>query len=321
MAKTREDLEASRKQREALKAKWGGEIPSSVWQPDYSIDCNIATFGGSQYDVAMKKHAKRVADKETGKHGLVENPFDLQSKNDFSSSGRTVRGKTGGLSVFPYDLVRRVVLFYTDEGDTVLDPCAGHNSRMQAVWLLKRSYIGYDVCHRFMEFNRQVVKKLSGESGGIQPLYKPKGTITLHEQSSEDMVEGDSTVDLVFTSPPYWDLEYYDDHPDQLGRRHSYKEFLEGLGRIASESYRVLRAGKFCVFNINDFRKDGKYFIYHADIVPYFERQGFTLWDVIIVKWHSSFGKIFATQIEDRKRMPKEHEYLMVFKKPEEGKP
>jgi site-specific DNA-methyltransferase (adenine-specific) len=32
----------------------------------------------------------------------------------------------------------------------------------------------------------------------------------------------DESVHLVVTSPPYWDLKRYNEHPDQLGHIHDY---------------------------------------------------------------------------------------------------
>ena len=146
-------------------------------------------------------------------------------------------------------------------------------------------------------------------------MFTPDVKITLREQTSERMVEDAGTIDMVFTSPPYWDIEYYGSEPDQLGYNRSYTDFLHGIRRILRESYRVLRDGRFCIFNINDFRKDGKLYSYHTDIINIFQESGFSLHDIIIVKWQSAIGACFASQIEERKITAKSHEYLVVGRK------
>ena len=47
-----------------------------------------------------------------------------------------------------------------------------------------------------------------------------------------------------------------------------------------------------------------------------FEEVGFTPWDCIVIKWHGAIGACFASQVEDRKICAKQHEYLVVGKKP-----
>ena len=110
-------------------------------------------------------------------------------------------------------------------------------------------------------------------------------------------------------------VEYYDDNPLQLGLRSSYEKFLEGIKTILSECYRVLKQNKYCIWNINDFRMDGKYYMYHADIARIMQEVGFKLWDIVIIPWKSSIGACFADQVWSRKITAKKHEYLVCGKK------
>ena len=50
-------------------------------------------------------------------------------------------------------------------------------------------------------------------------------------------------VQLVVTSPPYWALKAYNDHPDQLGHVREYGLFLKELERSLRECARVLTPG------------------------------------------------------------------------------
>jgi len=190
----------------------------------------------------------------------------------------------------------------------------GHNSRMQVTYQLERNYIGYDICHEFMEFNRKVKDTITGK-GEQSLMFAPKNSITLREQSSEQMVEENEIIDMIYTSPPYYTVEYYDEHPEQLAFGKTYEQFLNGITRVMSESYRVLKKDKYCIFNINDFRMNGDYYMYHSDIARIMQKVGFKLWDIIIVPWASCIGACFASQIWDRKITGKKHEYLVIGKK------
>lgn len=300
MAKTIEDLQKSREIREKVIAKYGC-VPTSIIEPDYAWGKHVIELDSrKQQAVAQKKHEKMDYDKKLSKV--------------FSMSSQNVRGKGAGLSTFPPDLCRKLVNFYSEPGDTVIDSSAGHNSRMQVCHELGRHYIGYDVCSEFMEFNRKVKDEITGK-GKQSALFEPTVSITLREQSSEKMVEEDNTMDFALTSPPYWDIEYYDDHPQQLGYNKTYDEFLGGIKRVLSESYRVLKPNKYCAWNINDFRKKNILYPYHADIIRLMQEVGFTLWDCVIVKWQSCLGQCFASQIEERKMFAKSHEYVVTGKK------
>ena len=310
MAKTAIDIIKSRLARQEILDKYGGEIPSSLWVANVSADEEVI-----QIEAKARKEAKNKAQR-----AIEETKADpIQAKllrELYGKSGYCARNENS-FSIMPANIVRRVVNFYSEPGELVLDPCAGHNSRMQVTFDCGRSYIGYDVCSKFMEFNRQTAETIQKRAGRSFFSGGKSCSITLREQSSEKMKEADSTIDLIFTSPPYWDLEHYDDDPRQLGIGKTYNQFLEGMERVTLECLRVLKPGKFCVFNVNDFRKDGRFYPYHADTMNLFQKVGFNIFDVIIMAWPSlPFRSIFATQVEATKQTGKQHEFILVFKKP-----
>lgn len=311
MGKTIEDLEKSRNFRAKVIKLWG-DIPTSVWGVDYSWGKSTIEFDErKQQKVAEEKHLKKMKyNLQTFEATNGETITFNQQLDSFSMSSQNIRGKGAGLSTFPPDLCRKIVLYYTEEEDTILDPCCGHASRLETVHNLKRHYIGYDVCHEYILFCEEVKKKITENQ-----LFPSSCTITLREQTSEKMVEENNSIDCVMTSPPYWDLEYYDDSPLQLGYKKTYEQFLEGISKILSESYRVLKQNKFCIFNINDFRKEKKYYMYHAHIAQLMQKVGFKLWDIIIIPWSSCIGSCFAEQVWSRKITAKKHEFLIIGKK------
>ena len=71
----------------------------------------------------------------------------------------------------------------------------------------------------------------------------------------------DQSVHLVVTSPPYANLKQYEPgNPGQLGDIENYESFLDELGRVLQECYRVLvPGGRVCcvVGDVNIARRDG----------------------------------------------------------------
>ncbi len=61
----------------------------------------------------------------------------------------------------------------------------------------------------------------------------------------------DGSVQLIVTSPPYWQLKDYGSD-NQVGFNQSYEEYINHLNLVWKESYRVLEDGCRMCINIGD---------------------------------------------------------------------
>ena len=52
----------------------------------------------------------------------------------------------------------------------------------------------------------------------------------------------DSSIQLVVTPPPYWQLKDYGS-PNQIGYNHTYEEYISNLNLVWNECYRVKNNG------------------------------------------------------------------------------
>src|SRR5262249_41480621 len=120
-------------------------------------------------------------------------------RDAYSISGRGCGA--GALSRFPQNVGRSMVLFYTNPGDTVFDPFAGHCSRMNLCVQEGRHYIGCDVSAEFMAFNRRRAEEL-------RDGY-PNVNIELHCCDSRKVPVASRSADFTISSPPYYNTEYY----------------------------------------------------------------------------------------------------------------
>lgn len=214
----------------------------------------------------------------------------------------------GALSGFPQNIVRSMVLLYTNPGDLVFSPFAGHNGEMEATIRTGRHYTGCDLSTEFMHHNFDRAKILRKEF--------PAAKIKLYHTDSRDVPVGDSVADFTLTSPPYYAIEHYGDEPEQLGRAGTYEGFLDGLQLVMAENYRVLKPGAHCSWFVNDFRHKGKFHLYHIDVIDRMARVGFVPHDILIVDRGSSIRECFTNQIIQQRILPKRHEYGLIFKKP-----
>ena len=299
MPKTAEDLEKSRATRRKIKAELGC-IPESIMRhvkADKSIDL-----------MAQERSYQSLS--------LMANEPRAYMRQAFGASGMSVR--RGALSRFSQSVGRVLLKLYTRRDDWVIDPFAGHNSRMELCWRAGRNYVGCDVSQKFHEANVKVLEILRSERSNQLLVEKFLGNwVDLFCCDSRHMPIEDGLGDFTITSPPYWDIEEYGDEPEQLGKQKTYEGFLDGVQEVAADNLRVLKPGAYCVWFVNDFRRKGVFHVYHRDLMNRMEEVGFEPWDICIVDFGGSFGASFASQIVERKMLPKRHEYALIFRKPE----
>ena len=343
MGKDFKSLKESRKIREELIKKYGWEkgVPTSILKYDASdLAEDLATQGIQleefiksleesipeqklpsilKYDrsdlaIDLSKKGRQQKDLHPRLKGVHKKLFGMSGRGSRNKGSSATANKKGTISLFPQNVGRQLVLHYTQPGDIVYDPFAGHNSRMQLVYEQERNYIGVDVSKEFMEDNRQIREILYRE--GRRGFLQNTASIILIEGSSSDVDIADEYADFTITSPPYWDLEYYGDEPEQLGNNKTYEGFLETISKHVKENFRILRSGAYCCWFVGDFVKKGQYYDYHVDLAQLFIEACFELSYTHIIDLGSAYESIFVQSIVRHKRFPKQHEYCLVFKKP-----
>lgn len=109
----------------------------------------------------------------------------------------------------------------------------------------------------------------------------------------------DESVHLVLTSPPYFNLKKYNDHPSQMGDIDDYERFHDELDKVWAHCQRVLVPGGRVVCVVGDVcvarrRNNGRHLVWplHADIAVRTRALGFDYLTPIL--WH----KIANAQFE-----------------------
>jgi len=244
---------------------------------------------------------------------LIQDEGDLFRKK---SGAKTYALPNLKYSEFNPDVAERIVRYWSQEGDLIVDPFGGRATRAIVSIRLKRNYIGYEIAPSTYRFTNERLDYVRGMSEYIFDFDNALGEAKIVLGNGCRMLDvEDKSADFIFTCPPYHDVEKYESVENQLSDIKEYEDFLEKISLCVQNCYRVLRSGKFCVWVVADWRRQGDFQCFHKDCIDIFLKHGFKLWDIIISMVHSPFIHLGVGRCEEEKYTSKAHEYILVFKK------
>ena len=141
----------------------------------------------------------------------------------------------------------------------------------------------------------------------------------------------DASIDLVVTSPPYWQIKDYG-VPGQIGYGQSLHEYLKDLYHTWRECFRVLREGARLCINIGDqFARAAVYGRYkviplHAEFINQCEQIGFDFLGAIIWQKKTTMNPSGGAIVMGSYPFPPngiveiDYEFIQIFKKPGQSK-
>lgn len=224
-------------------------------------------------------------------------------------------------ALFPAELVERLIeCFLPPQGRIVLDPFCGLGSSVVAAQKLGHVGIGLDINDEYLQIART---RLKGEDDGCRLIQADARDVLSHVEPG--------TVDLVVTSPPYWDVltrrrtadrkevRNYGEEAADLGRISDYRAFLGSLRDVFTPVFEALRPGAYCLVIVMDIRKKKEFHPFHADLAAEMEKVGY-IWDDLII-WdrrheYNNFRPLGYPWVF---RINKAHEYVLIFQKPKKG--
>lgn len=118
----------------------------------------------------------------------------------------------------------------------VLDPCAGWGGRCFAAMKLDIPYIGFDT-------NDNLRKAYAG----LISKYQKKALTLVYFEDSSKADFSRFEYDCVFTSPPYWDRELYENMPAYETKQQFNENFLKPM---IENSYKHLKPGGTLCLNV-----------------------------------------------------------------------
>ena len=239
--------------------------------------------------------------------------------NALLTAGPNPRGamaEYNATSIFDPVLCELAYRWWAPPGGHVLDPFAGGSVRGIVAAKLGHPYTGMDLSGRQIIANQQQAAEILTDEEPF-PIWMEGDSRTL-----DTRLPPGELYDMVFSCPPYFDLEVYSDDPADLSNM-DWWAFLEAYERIIEVVAERLRPGHFAVFVVSEIRgKEGNYRGLVPRTIHAFERVGLHLYnDAVLVNTVGTLALRATRQFEAGRKLGRGHQNVLCFVKgtPERG--
>ena len=260
---------------------------------------NIGTHPYDSYGCKKRK----IAEEKAKLNGLT-----------FRSTGfcaEVFSDRGGGTSIFDPTLCEITYHWFCPAGGAILDPFAGGSVRGVVAAVKGYRYIGVDLRQEQLDANIGQWKSINERHGPFP--YPPRWVLgdATELRPKELGVRG---VDLVFTCPPYGDLEVYSNDPKDLSTM-APDEFDEAYATAIRRAYQCLRVGGFACFVVADYRdKQGFYRCLPELTVQAALSAGFKKYnEAILLNAIGSLPVRTGKQFKASRKLGKCHQNVLVF--------
>ena len=220
-----------------------------------------------------------------------------------SDKGRTMPSDT---SIFDPVLCELMYKWFCPSGGAILDPFAGGSVRGIVANYLGFHYTGIDIRQEQVDSNREQALDILDVNNQPQ-WYVGDSNKVLDEMTGE--------YDLVFSCPPYADLEVYSDLEGDISNM-KYDDFLKAYESIIKKSCERLKKGGFAVFVVGEVRdKNGNYYGFVPDTYSCFKKAGLHLYNEAILATSLASAALRASGNMKSKKLVKVHQNILIFKK------
>lgn len=242
---------------------------------------------------------------------------EMRKKNGYDPTWKEIeeeaekRGKyySKGTSIFSPTLCECAYRWFMHEGGKyILDPFCGGSVRGIVAAKLGFEYFGRDLREEQIEANEANAKEVCGD--GLKPSYSIGDSQYIGE------VYESEKADLLFSCPPYADLEVYSKDPADISNM-PYDKFLDVYRKIISESCKCLHNDRFAVWVVSEVRsKKGEYYNFVSDTIKAFKDAGLHYYnEMILVNQVASSAIRVTIPFQKSRKVGRLHQNVLVFYK------
>lgn len=271
---------------------------------DQEISSLVERFGVPPFSILEVRKGYWQKRKKLWKKIIGENG---ESRTGTLFSNRTFIGDIGTVSILDPVLCEIIISWFgLGVGTKCVDPFAGDTSFGFVSGIKGCEFIGIELRPEQAKLNQERCEKANLKSKYINDDGQNILKYIKH-----------NTQDLLFSCPPYFDLEVYSDLPNDASNQNSYEEFLKILENAFSGAIKTLKENRFAAIVVSNIRdtKTGCYRNFVDDVIRLFQRNGMEFYnDIILVDVVGSASQRAALNMKNRK-VAKVHQNVLIFYK------
>jgi DNA modification methylase len=214
-----------------------------------------------------------------------------------------------GTSVFDPVICEIAYRWYCPNNGYIFDPFAGGSVRGIVAAHLGMNYVGVELRSEQVEANNEQKTKLGEGAGSCEWINGDSRTVDLN------IIE--TPINLIFSCPPYFDLEQYSDDENDLSNCKTYESFLIAYKEIITRSVNLLADNSFAVWIVSEIRDEqGNYRNFVGDTINAFEQAGMKYYNECVYvqqsgSWAMRIGRMFGAS----RKIARIHQNILIFAK------
>lgn len=235
--------------------------------------------------------------------GLIQDKGESR-KGTLSAEDSLMGGINSGVSILDPVLAELVVKWFGLRGGTAFDCFAGDSVFGYVAAYEGMQFVGIELRKEQADLNQQRVDK-----------DKLPAKYICDDALNMDKHIKDGSMDLVFSCPPYADLEVYSDLPNDLSNM-PHDEFFKVYAMALQNTYKKLRNNRFAVIVTSEVRnKKGEYIGLVPKTIELMQQAGYTYYnEVILVNAVGTLPQRVGRSMRTRK-IGRRHQNVLVFYK------
>ncbi len=216
-----------------------------------------------------------------------------------------------GASFFDPVLCELIISWFGIPGGKVFNPFCGEASIGLIASAMGCEFVGIDIRKEQVDKNNEYMsqqnlvptpKFLCGNSLDLENILFSNGQ--------------QQKFDLIFSSPPYYDLEVYSENKGDLSAKQSYDEFMNDYFAIFKKAVSRLDDNRFLVVKVGEIRDEkGKYRNFVSDNISVFTTLGLHYYNEMILLNQFGSAPMRFNMAFRRRKIVKLHQNVLVFYK------
>lgn len=215
--------------------------------------------------------------------------------------------KTLGAGVSLFDPVLSEIIckwFTPSQGASIFDCFAGDTQKGLVFGYCGYPFTGVELRQEQIDINNRV---LEGRNLSVRYICDDGRNVANHFDPESQ--------DLLFSCPPYFDLEKYSDLDNDASNQKSYADFIAILDTAFKSALTCLKNNRFAVIVVGDVRnkRTGCYYDFCGDIKRIMREGGAELYNEIILVETGASTALRAGRYMESRKVAKMHQNILVF--------